>query len=150
MAGNGNTRRTVLQKETISTTHAAWSTPVKLGRLGKSGLLARSVIRYASGTNMTAADLRVWVDGETTVAAGSVGSIADEDLVLERTAITITGSATDADDDYNILGNTGGAPYDVRGDIDDPTAPGALWVSVKPTGSGTEDVVLLIAAVDVK
>lgn len=148
MAGNGNKRRTRSQKETISTTAASWSTPVKLGRLGRSGRLSRTVIRYGSGTSMTAADLLIFVGG-TDETGTTVANIPDEDIILKRTGVAITGSATAADDDYDCLSNHNGIGYDAIADIDNPTEEGALWVSVKPTGSGTENVVFLATAIDV-
>lgn len=129
-------------KATINCPNAAWSTPVEVTGLAGSGLLARSVLRAPSGTSSTAADIMVWEGGLTDDADISDPSteVPEEDRVLDRTAITIAGSATAADDDYNILADKVGAPYDAR---DEYTT--TLWCSIKSTGAETAMVWTLFA-----
>lgn len=151
MASNANTRRTAVQKEEIAATAATWSAPLKLGKLGRSGVLASLTVRAhtATGTSsVTAVDILVWM-GSDDESGTTVANINDEDKAFLRTGIAVTGGTATAEEIYNIIGNTGGAFYDVRGDIDDPTQDGSLWLSIKPTGGNDTFTVQFVAA-DVK
>lgn len=145
MASNSSTQRAVRQKETVDCPNGTWSTPIKLGKLARSGLLSRFVLRAPAGTFSTAADVKVWMGGLTdaTTVTNADTQVADEDTVLHRTAIVVTGSATAASDDYSILANHFGASYDVRGDDQ------CLWFSIKSTGAESA-MVVSFEAVDVK
>lgn len=145
MASNSSTRRTARQKATVDCPSGSWSVPIRLGRLARSGLLSRFVLRAPAGTASTAADIKVWMGGldDATTVTDADTDVADEDTVLHRTSIVVAGSATAASDDYDILVNHFGASYDVRGDSE------ALWLSIKSTGAEPAMVVSL-EAVDVK
>lgn len=143
MAGT-STRRARRQKETINCPDGTWSTPVELRFLGWSGLLSRSVLRAPAATSSTAADIMVWMGGltdDTTVTDPSA-TVPTEDRVFFRTGIVVTGSAVDADDDYDLLSQHNGVSYDVRDD-----KAQKMWASIKSTGAETA-MVWSLEAVD--
>jgi hypothetical protein len=103
----------------------------------------------ATGTSgVTAVDVLVF-EGSADETGTTVANINDEDKAFLRTGIAVTGGTTTAEETYNILGNTGGAPYDARDDIDDVGAEGGIWLSVKPTG-GNDTFTVQFKATDVK
>ena len=159
MAHNSN-RRSVRQKFTVDlVTQGNWSTPQRV-HMGESGRLSRSVLRAPASSTVTAVDIMVWQGDATYYSNGPLGpgeepvsnvTVADttvtgEDRVFYRTGITVSGHATTADDDYNILDQVTGAGFDQRSKAD------FVWVSIKSvTASGAQaGAVLVLEAVDVE
>ena len=79
----------------------------------------------------------IWEGGDTDDVdiTNPLTTVPTEDRVLYRTGIVVAGSAVDADDDYNILADKAGAPYDVRAYAADGDSK--LWCSVLSTGNET-------------
>lgn len=131
-----------------------WCAPIQLTKLGASGLLSRSCFRGPASSTVTQVDIKVW-QGQYD-ATQDPDLVPDEDTVFYRTGIVVAGSATVADDDYNILANTSGAGWDLRtfsGDYENtggsrPDSP-TLWCSVKTvTGTADTDAAWTLFAVD--
>jgi hypothetical protein len=155
--GHNTSRRSVRQKFTVDLVAAtAWSTPQRV-LLGDSGRLSRCVLRAPASSTVTGVDIMVWQGAHhtTPLAIGAEPSsnvttpdteVPDEDRVFYRTGITVAGHATDADDDYNILNQVDGAPFDQR------AKDQFVWVSVKTTASTAAQAgaSLVLEAVDVE
>jgi hypothetical protein len=119
----------------------SWSTPQKLDELGESGILARWTFRGPATSTVTVIDVRIYYGAGYTTSTDPA-TVPDEDVAFERTAITVAGSATVADDDYDILQNHAGVVYDIRRTSDE------MWVSIKSVtaSSSDEDAVLTVEA----
>lgn len=90
-----------------------WSTPQALSRFRESGELIHHLFRAPASSNITEVDLMVFVDDADADHTSFDGdAVPDERIVLERTGITVTGSATSADDEVTL---TTAAYYDLRG-----------------------------------
>lgn len=120
----------------------SWSTPARVDM--SSGLLARSVLRAPPSSTVTVMDIRVW-HGTGYNESTDPAAVPEEDIVYSRTAISTAGSATAADDDYNILLNKDGAPFVNQRQWRDDTQTGGqneahyTWWSVKSvTASGAQ------------
>lgn len=133
-----------------------WSTPESLLGLGDTGKLVRSVLRAPAASTITKVDLLVFRGKHVSdIASDNLdpATVPDEDRVLYRTGIVVAGSATAADDDYNIGAATGGALWDASGNVkylpDDPNVEG-LWLTVKGTAGNTQaNVTVAMVAEDV-
>lgn len=120
----------------------SWSTPAKVDVIGRCGRITRVVVRAPASSTWTAGELRIW-GGTGYTTSTDPATVPDEDLVVEITGATITGSATDADIDENLDYNQGGAVFDIR-DYD-----ADLWFSAKSTaGTEQQNVVVAITAED--
>lgn len=119
----------------------SWSTPVLVDTLGNYGRITRLVVRAPASSTWTAGEVRIYqgaYSGSTDPA-----TVPDEDIRVEVTGATITGSATAADIDENVQANASGSIYDTR------TSGVALWVSVKSTaGTEQQNVTVQIEATD--
>jgi hypothetical protein len=127
-----NSQAVVRQRTyTVTVPHNAWSARFALDYFAKGGRFARSVLRAPAGSTVTAVTLLIYRGTQTNPAL-----VLDENKVFERAGIVVAGHATDADDDYNILLNHDGAPYDIEDLLASTAAAGAdsrLWGAILGT-----------------
>jgi hypothetical protein len=142
-----NTRRSRREKVTIDVVGIgpAWTTPVKVERLGESGLLARGVVRgvgaWATG-GIAAAEVKVWY-GSGYSTSTDPALVPDEDVAWHETAIAVVGSATAADLDKDLLALHRGAMFDIRQSDEE------MWLAFYADSAVVdESVVISLEAVD--
>ena len=151
MAHNSRRRVEVMTPLSVDMPAATnWSTPVEITELGLSGLLSRVLVRGPAGSTVTGIYFRLyWGESDEYDATTDPSTVPDENLVFEAGdatagALTIVGSATAADYDYNVLINKGGAPYDLKNGR-------KLWLSMYSAAASAsdEDFTIGLEAVDV-
>lgn len=114
----------------------------KLTRLGLTGKITRIVVRAPASSNWTAGELKVF-QGSGYDTDTEIDDVPDEDVIVELTGMTISGHATDADEDENIALAKESAVFDVRASDED------LWCGIKATtGTAQTNVVVSVEAED--
>jgi hypothetical protein len=115
-----------------------WAIPQRITNLGSRGKLSRVVIRGPVTSTVTEISIKIW-QGSGYDATTVPSNVPDEDAIYNRTLIVIAGSATVADDDYDILGTHSGAPYNILESDED------MWISMESTASTAADTDFVVS-----
>lgn len=123
------------QKHEVDVPDTGWSDPQGFA-LGSGGMLVRSTLRAPAGSTVTEVDLLVWVGPEELPPGFDPSTVPEEDRILDRQGVAVTGSAVVADDDFHLESVGVAAPFD------SPFGQ-RLWGAIKAeTASAAQDGVV--------